>query len=48
MGMDPRRLLVLHSNLMRTDAVSIRISDSIAQLGMPGRSAAHGIRRAGK
>lgn len=31
MGMGPRRLLVLHSNLMRTDKGSIQICDSTAR-----------------
>jgi hypothetical protein len=31
MGMDPRRLLVHSSNLMRTDVASIRLSDTTAR-----------------
>jgi len=45
MGMDPRRLLALHSNLMRTDIVSIRLSDSTYQHIQKG---ATGPRRTGK
>jgi hypothetical protein len=42
MGMDPRRLLALHSNLMRTDVVSIRFSDSTTW------DAQNGLRHTGK
>jgi hypothetical protein len=39
MGMGPRRLLALHSNLMRTGAVSIRLSDSTARDAQKGPAA---------
>ena len=45
MGMDPRRLLALHSNLMRTDMVSIRLSDSTARDVQKGAAA---LRHTGK